>query len=135
MSGVALHTFGPFALDAAAFRLTNNGEPVAAAPRCSTSFALLDHPPTLVTKEELFRAAWPEVIVSDNALTQAVSQLRLALHDDPANPTYVQTVARRACSGHSRSAVLTWPHPARGLLEQATRGEKIRRPLALLMIS
>ena len=33
--------------------------------------------------------------VTDNALTQAVSELRQALGDDSANPTYIQTVARR----------------------------------------
>ena len=33
--------------------------------------------------------------VTDNALTQAVSELRQALGDDPSKPTYVQTVARR----------------------------------------
>jgi TolB-like protein/Tfp pilus assembly protein PilF len=48
-----------------------------------------------VSKDELFRALWPDVAVTDNALTQAVSELRQALGDDPANPRYVQTVARR----------------------------------------
>jgi len=35
------------------------------------------------------------VAVTDNALTQAVSELRQALGDDPSKPTYIQTVARR----------------------------------------
>jgi TolB-like protein/Tfp pilus assembly protein PilF len=34
-------------------------------------------------------------VVTDNALTQAVSELRQALGDDPSKPTYIQTVARR----------------------------------------
>jgi len=38
---------------------------------------------------------WPDVAVTDNALTQAVSELRQALGDDPSKPTYIQTVARR----------------------------------------
>ncbi len=33
--------------------------------------------------------------MTDNALTQAVSELRQALGDDPSKPTYIQTVARR----------------------------------------
>ena len=49
----------------------------------------------LVGKDELFSALWPDVAVTDNALTQAVSELRQALGDDPSNPTYIQTVARR----------------------------------------
>jgi len=43
----------------------------------------------------LFSALWPDVAVTDNALTQAVSELRQALGDDPSKPTYIQTVARR----------------------------------------
>jgi TolB-like protein/Tfp pilus assembly protein PilF len=49
----------------------------------------------LVGKDELFAALWPDVAVTDNALTQAVSELRQALGDDPSSPTYIQTVARR----------------------------------------
>ncbi len=49
----------------------------------------------LVPKDELFKALWPDVAVTDNALTQAVSELRQALGDDPSKPTYIQTVARR----------------------------------------
>jgi len=49
----------------------------------------------LVGKDELFAALWPDVAVTDNALTQAVSELRQALGDDPSKPTYIQTVARR----------------------------------------
>ena len=49
----------------------------------------------LVPKDELFAALWPDVAVTDNALTQAVSELRQALGDDSSKPTYIQTVARR----------------------------------------
>ena len=96
VSRPTLYTFGPFVLDAAAFRLSREGKPVTASPKVLDLLRyMLDRPSTLVTKEELFRAIWPDVIVSDNALTQAVSELRQALHDDPSKPTYVQTVARR----------------------------------------
>src|SRR5439155_1271012 len=90
------YRFGPFALDCGAFRLTKDGEPVALSPKVLDLLRyLLDRPATLVTKEDLFRAIWPDVIVTDNALTQAVSELRQALGDDPSKPAYVQTVARR----------------------------------------
>ena len=96
MSRSAVYHFGPFALDAAAFRLTKDGQPVAASPKVLDLLRyLLDRPSALVTKDELFKAVWPDVIVSDNALTQAVSELRQLLGDDPAKPTYIQTVARR----------------------------------------
>ena len=56
---------------------------------------LVARPAALVSKDDLFKALWPDVAVTDNALTQAVSELRQALGDDPSKPTYVQTVARR----------------------------------------
>ncbi len=91
-----IYRFGLFALDCGAFRLTKEGEPVALSPKVLDLLRyLLDRPATLVTKDELFKAVWPDVIVTDNALTQAVSELRQALGDDPSKPAYVQTVARR----------------------------------------
>ncbi|CAN5813165.1 winged helix-turn-helix domain-containing tetratricopeptide repeat protein [soil metagenome] len=89
-------TFGPFTLDAGAFRLMRDGVAVPVSPKViDLLLYLAARPSVLVGKEELFRALWPDVAVTDNALTQAVSELRQALGDDPSNPTYVQTVARR----------------------------------------
>jgi DNA-binding winged helix-turn-helix (wHTH) protein/tetratricopeptide (TPR) repeat protein len=96
VSSSAVYEFGPFALDAAAFRLTKEGQPVSASPKVLDLLRyLLDRPSALVTKDELFKAVWPDVIVTDNALTQTVSELRQLLGDDAAKPTYIQTVARR----------------------------------------
>ena len=55
----------------------------------------MTHPSQLVTREELFQALWPDVIVTDNALTQLVSELRHTLGDSSGSPHYVQTIARR----------------------------------------
>jgi len=49
----------------------------------------------LVTREELLAAVWPDANVTDNAIAQAVSDLRTALGDNAASPTYIRTVARR----------------------------------------
>lgn len=90
------YTFGPFTLDTGAFRLLRDGVAVPVGPKIiDLLLYLVKRPSALVSKEELFRALWPDVAVTDNALTQAVSEMRQALGDDPANPTYVQTVARR----------------------------------------
>src|SRR5439155_4168899 len=42
-----------------------------------------------------FQTLWPDVIVTENALTQAVSDLRQALGDHRSKPAYIQTVAKR----------------------------------------
>ncbi len=90
------YRFGPFVLDTVSFRLYRSGSPVPLSPKSADLLLyLLARPSTLVTKDELFKALWPDVAVTDNALTQAVSELRQALGDDPAAPAYIQTVARR----------------------------------------
>jgi DNA-binding winged helix-turn-helix (wHTH) protein len=90
------YRFGPFTLDADAFRLARDGTDVPLSPKLiDLLLHLVRRPAALVTKEELFAAVWPDVTVTDNALTRAVSEVRQALEDDPASPRYIQTVARR----------------------------------------
>ena len=91
-----LYTFGPFTLDRRAYRLQRGALPVSLSPKLiDLLLFLVERPSALVTKEDLVRALWPDVAVTDNALSQAVSELRQALGDDPAKPTYIQTIARR----------------------------------------
>ena len=88
--------FGPFCLDTTAYRLTRDGAVVDASPRQLDLLAYFaSRPSQLVTRDELFKALWPDVTVSDNALTQLVSELRHTLGDPSVSPRYVQTVARR----------------------------------------
>jgi DNA-binding winged helix-turn-helix (wHTH) protein/tetratricopeptide (TPR) repeat protein len=90
------YRFGPFTLDTSSYRLLRQGTIVQVSPKIvDLLLYLVARPSVLVSKEELFRALWPDVAVTDNALTQAVSELRQALGDDSSNPKYVQTVARR----------------------------------------
>ena len=96
MPSVASYKFGPFVVDGGAYRLLRDGVNIPLSPKIIDLLLFLAaRPSVLVSKDDLFRALWPDVAVTDNALTQAVSELRQALGDDPANPKYVQTVARR----------------------------------------
>jgi DNA-binding winged helix-turn-helix (wHTH) protein/tetratricopeptide (TPR) repeat protein len=96
MPTAASYKFGPFVVDGGAYRLLREGENVPLSPKIIDLLLFLAaRPSVLVSKDELFRALWPDVAVTDNALTQAVSELRQALGDDPSSPKYVQTVARR----------------------------------------
>lgn len=88
--------FGPFVLDTSAFRLTRDGVDVSLSPRHIELLGVLaSHPAALVTKEQLIATGWPDVAVSDNSLTQVISDLRQALGDSASQPAYIQTVARR----------------------------------------
>jgi DNA-binding winged helix-turn-helix (wHTH) protein/tetratricopeptide (TPR) repeat protein len=91
-----IYRFGPYTLDPAAYRLVRESEVVQLSPKIiDLLLYLVARQPALVSKEDLFKALWPDVAVTDNALTQAVSELRQALGDDPSKPAYIQTVARR----------------------------------------
>src|SRR5688572_30603648 len=92
----ATYSFPPFTLDTGAYRLMKDEAIIPVSPKIiDLLHYLVERPSVLVTKDELFKALWPDVAVTDNALTQAVSELRQALGDDPSSPKYVQTVARR----------------------------------------
>ncbi len=90
------YRFGPFLIDRAGYRALRGAEPVDLTPQLlDLLLHLLDHAGTLVTKEQLLDALWPEANVTENALTQAVSELREALGDDAGAPRFIKTIARR----------------------------------------
>jgi DNA-binding winged helix-turn-helix (wHTH) protein/tetratricopeptide (TPR) repeat protein len=96
MTMVASYRFGPFTVDATSYRLLRGTEVIPLSPKIiDLLLYLVARQSALVGKDELFAALWPDVAVTDNALTQAVSELRQALGDDSSKPTYIQTVARR----------------------------------------
>ena len=49
----------------------------------------------VVSREDLFAAVWPGVVVGDEALTQSIIKLRKALGDDSRAPSYIETIAKR----------------------------------------
>src|SRR6516165_839530 len=54
---------------------------------------LVENPDRLVTKEELLKAIWPNVTVTDQVLTHSVSEVREAIGDR--SQTIILTVPRR----------------------------------------
>lgn len=90
------YRFGPFVADRTAYRVSRGSIALDLTPKLlDLLFYLLDRPATLVTKESLLDDVWPDANVTDNALAQAISDLRDALGDSASSPTYILTVARR----------------------------------------
>ena len=56
---------------------------------------LVEHAPNRVTKDELIREVWDDVVVSDQTLAQRVRLLRQALDEDGQNPRYIASVRGR----------------------------------------
>jgi DNA-binding winged helix-turn-helix (wHTH) protein/tetratricopeptide (TPR) repeat protein len=90
------YQFGPFVVDRARYRVYRGAEVLELTPKLlDLLLHLVDHAGSLVTKEQLLDALWPGANVTDNALAQAVSELREALGDDASTPRYIKTVTRR----------------------------------------
>jgi len=90
------YRFGPFTADRTSYRVSEGSRAVEMTPKLlDLLFYFLDRPAVLVTKEELLEGVWPDANVTDNALAQAISDLRDALGDTPSAPRFIKTVARR----------------------------------------
>ena len=75
--------------------LLRDGPPVPLAPKVFDSLALpIQHHERVVLKDELISGG-PDGSVSEDSLTQNLSALRRALGDDPAEPRFIATIARR----------------------------------------
>ena len=78
---------------------------------------LVTHAGEPVSKERLFAAVWSGIVVSDDALTSCVQELRKALDDDPRQPRFIETRHRRGYRFVASLAAETAPaaldtHPA-----------------------
>jgi DNA-binding winged helix-turn-helix (wHTH) protein/tetratricopeptide (TPR) repeat protein len=86
--------FGPFMLDPAGAALLRDGVEVNLRRK---TFALLGHlvvhTGQVVSKQDLMEHVWPGLVVTDDSLTQAISELRSALGDH--GQLLIHTVARR----------------------------------------
>lgn len=88
--------FAEFELDEGNASLQRQGRAVALAP---TPFKLLcalaREPGILASKAELLDAVWGHQFVTESVLKTAVSDLRMALGDNPREPRIIETVSRR----------------------------------------
>src|SRR5258707_15652291 len=97
---------------------------------------LAENPGRLVTKEELIKAIWPNVVVTEESLTHCVSEVRQALGDS--EQTIIATIPR---SGYRFAAPVlrlavnasAAPHPAPPEAESAPAwsdsGPRLQSPL------
>ena len=90
-----LFQFGPFELDFEAALLRRDGVALSLTPKAlAVLHHLVRHAGGLVTKDDLWRAAWSGVVVTDAALTVCISEIRKALGDPVESPHYIATVHR-----------------------------------------
>jgi TolB-like protein/DNA-binding winged helix-turn-helix (wHTH) protein/Flp pilus assembly protein TadD len=95
-SPACLYEFGDFRLDPQKRLLWRNGAQVPLTPRVfETLLYLVEHHDSVLDKERLMEAVWPDSIVEENNLTQNISTLRRVFGETPGSHHYIVTVPGR----------------------------------------
>ena len=96
-SPAAIYEFGGFQLDPAKRLLRKiDGMPIPLTPRVfDTLLYMVEHHDTVLDKERIMEAVWPDSIVEENNLAQAISKLRQVFGETPGSHNYIVTVPGR----------------------------------------
>ncbi len=91
-----VYEFGDFRLDPRKRLLWRDGAQVPLTPRVfETLLYLVEHHDSVLDKERLMEAVWPDSIVEENNLTQNISTLRRVFGETPGSHHYIVTVPGR----------------------------------------
>jgi TolB-like protein len=89
------YEFGPFRLDAEAEILFRDAQPIVLGQRAVALLRLLlEHAGDPVSKDALFEAAWPGIVIEDSNLTVQMSALRRAF-SEAGGTDWIETLPRR----------------------------------------
>jgi TolB-like protein/DNA-binding winged helix-turn-helix (wHTH) protein len=96
-ASVHIYEFGEFQLDAAERLLRRlDGTAVPLTPRVfKTLVYMVEHRGSLLDKERIMEAVWPDSIVEENNLAQTISKLRQVFGETPGSDSYIVTVPGR----------------------------------------
>ncbi|HEY8224878.1 MAG TPA: winged helix-turn-helix domain-containing protein [Pyrinomonadaceae bacterium] len=88
------YEFDNFRIDSGKRLLSNGGpEPIPLTPKIfDTLLYLVCHHGTVIDKDELMSAIWPDTIVEENNLNKNISVLRHVLGENPGENRYIVTV-------------------------------------------
>lgn len=109
-------TFGPFRLSVAERLLTKGDEPVEVGARALDVLStLIAHAGDVVSKRDLFKIVWPDVLVGDGTLRVQIAHLRRMIGDGRDGARYIATISgrgycfvapvRRVCAQDHPSAI------------------------------
>jgi predicted ATPase/DNA-binding winged helix-turn-helix (wHTH) protein len=87
--------FGDFVIDPGTRELLRAGRPVPLSPKAFQLLGILvESRPRALSKSELQDRLWPGTFVVEKNLTNLVGEIRAALGDAPAHPSFIRTVPR-----------------------------------------
>jgi DNA-binding winged helix-turn-helix (wHTH) protein/tetratricopeptide (TPR) repeat protein len=92
---VKVFYLGPWRVDSMAREIRGDGGLRRLSPKAMQVLALLAaRPGVVISRDDFLDQVWPDVTVSEEVLTQAVTELRRKLGDDPRAPRYIETVPK-----------------------------------------
>jgi DNA-binding winged helix-turn-helix (wHTH) protein len=92
---IASYLFDDVEVDFATLRVQKGGSTRKLTPRAFEVLVyLLEHRGRTIEKQELFEQVWKDRIVSDNALTRIIKEIRQVIGDDANAPRYIETVPK-----------------------------------------
>src|SRR5262245_2532276 len=96
-ASVHIYEFGEFQIDTGKRLLRRlDGTPVPLTPRVfETLLYMVEHHDAVLDKERIMEAVWPDTIVEENNLAQAISKLRQVFGETPGSHSYIVTVPGR----------------------------------------
>ena len=89
------YRFGDYTLEVQAHCLRRAGHQIHLRPKAfETLLYLIERRDCVVKKGELLDALWPDIIVTENTLSQCIDAIRKALGDSAREPDFIQTIPR-----------------------------------------
>jgi DNA-binding winged helix-turn-helix (wHTH) protein len=93
---MASYKFGEFVLDPRSRVLLRNGKPIVVTGKAwDTLEMLVQNQGRVLSKDELLARLWPDTVVEEANLAQAVFTLRKLLGDNSKSPCYIVTIPSR----------------------------------------
>jgi TolB-like protein/DNA-binding winged helix-turn-helix (wHTH) protein/Flp pilus assembly protein TadD len=125
-----IYEFGSFQLDPAKRLLRRlDGTLIPLTPRVfDTLLYMVEHHDTVLDKERIMEAVWPDSIVEENNLAQAISKLRQVFGEAPGSHSYIMTVPGRGYRFVAGVNKRSEGEASKPNLERAVGKEPIEKP-------
>jgi TolB-like protein/Tfp pilus assembly protein PilF len=87
---------GSWIVDPSLNSMSSEGRTVRLEPKVmGVLLCLAQHPGETLSKEQLFQAVWPNIIVTEGVLKRCIGELRRVFDDDARNPHIIETISKR----------------------------------------
>lgn len=113
ISTAARLSTGPLAIDPLGLAVTGPARSIRLEPKVmDVLVALAESPGEVVSRDHLFETIWRGIVVSDECLTRAISQIRRAIQDAGGDGVRIETVPKRGYRLVASGADAIAEHPS-----------------------